>query len=221
MTDFALARKNMIDSQIATMGVIDHSLLDILGRVPRELFVPQGKQAMAYSDEDLPLGNGAFLMEPLIFARLVQAGAPQPGDSVLCIGDPTGYAASVLSELAGRVIALETARGQFESARRTWESLSCHNIEVAHGAADAGCPEQGLFSLIFIFGSAPAVPPALTAQLEPGRGRLLAVLRKPEAPCGQAVIMERLADGVVCSKMLFDAATPFVPELIPKQGFVF
>ena len=150
MMDYALARKNMIDSQIATMGVIDPVLLDVLGQVPRERFVPEDKRSLAYIDEDLALGDGGFLMEPMIFARMVQAAALKSGDSLLCVGDTSGYAAAVLSWLTARVTVRETAPGDLDRARAAWASLGYRNIAIeAAGGVQS-------YDVVFINGAVPA-----------------------------------------------------------------
>ncbi len=218
--DYNQARRNMVDSQIATMGVIDPVLLDILRTVPRERFVPQGKQDLAYIDEDLPLGGGAFLMEPLIFARMVQSAAPHHADTVLSVGDATGYPAAVLSKMAGAVVALESQAGAMDAARRVWDDMGCHNIEVARGTAERGCPEEGPYSLILVNGSMAEIPLDLIAQLKEG-GRLVGVLRKAGQTDGKGILATKLPNGQHSSKVLFDALTPYVPDMAARPGFSF
>ncbi len=219
-TDYTQARKNMIDCQIATMGVIDPVLLGVLGAMPRERFVPQEKQDRAYVDADLPLGNGRFLMEPLIFARLVQSAAPQADDVVLNIADMTGYSSAVLAGMAGRVVALETQERQFDAARRVWDELNCAAISVAKGTPEFGSPEEGPFSLILINGSVPEIPLALIMQLKEG-GRLLTVLRKAGQPDGKGMLVTKMHNGSHSSKVLFDAATPYAPDMTARPAFSF
>ncbi len=220
MIDFTQARKNMIDCQVATMGVVDPLLLDVLRAVPRERFVPDGKRDLAYIDEDLPLGQGSFLMEPLTFARLVQAAAPRPADSVLIVGDSTGYPAAVLARLVNKVVVAEAFHGQTADARPVWSELGDGNIFTAPGGPAQGCTEYAPYTLIFINGSVAAVPPSLLDQLAPN-GRLVTVLRKSEIQDGRAVLVEKLDNGTHSSKILFDAGTPFVTDLAPKRAFVF
>ncbi|NIQ96207.1 MAG: protein-L-isoaspartate O-methyltransferase, partial [Desulfuromonadales bacterium] len=81
--DFATARHNMVESQIRTNKVRNLSLLDALDEVPREKFLPPERRAIAYNDEDLPLGEGRFLMEPMVLSRLIQAAEVAEGDLVL------------------------------------------------------------------------------------------------------------------------------------------
>ena len=97
--DFAERRRNMVEGQLRTNKVIDERLIAAMSSVPREKFVPAKLAGVAYVDEDLALGGGKFLMEPMVFARLVQALDLEPGKRVLVVGDFTGYAATVLKEM--------------------------------------------------------------------------------------------------------------------------
>ena len=81
MTDFALARRNMIDGQLRPNKVTNTALLAAIGELPREKFLPEAAQSVAYADEDVPLGGGRYLMEPMVLARLIQTLQPQPGDT--------------------------------------------------------------------------------------------------------------------------------------------
>lgn len=112
MTEYAVARINMVDSQIYPAGVVSAPVLNAFRTVPREKFVPENLRGRVYADEDLPLGDGMFLMEPSILARMIEAADIQSDDVVLNIGDPTGYSSAVLSELARLVMTHDNVAGQ-------------------------------------------------------------------------------------------------------------
>src|SRR5688572_3721790 len=126
--NYAQSRINMVDSQIHTGGVVDEAILEAYRSVPRELFVRPGQEGIAYNDEDLPLGGGRYLMEPLIHARLMQAVLPRPVDTVLDIGGATGYSAAVLARLAGSVTALECSSELLAHAWDKWRAMGTRNI---------------------------------------------------------------------------------------------
>ena len=125
MTDFAEARRTMVDRQIRTVDVTDADILDAIGGVPRELFVPPELRSLAYTDADLPIiqakpGEGRrFLVEPAILARLIQLAEVGRDDIVLDIGCATGYSSAVLSLLSNSVVALETDPDLAGSATET------------------------------------------------------------------------------------------------------
>src|SRR3954463_10289763 len=107
MTDFAHARRTMVDNQLRTSGITDHRLLGAMGEVPRERFVPAARQTLEYIDEAKPLSATRKLGPPAPFARLVQLAAIQHSDRVLDVGCGTGYSAAVLGHLASEVVAVE------------------------------------------------------------------------------------------------------------------
>src|SRR3712207_4855062 len=100
MSDYETARRNMVENQLRPSQIFDTRLLDAMGSLPRELFVPKPLRGVAYADEDIPLAGGAFLVEPLALAKLIQAADIRSEDVVLVVGDSTGYAGAVVSRLA-------------------------------------------------------------------------------------------------------------------------
>ena len=120
--DYETARRNMVESQIRTNKVTHAALLAALAAVPRERFVPAERAHAAYVDEDIPLAAGRYLMEPMIFARLVQEAEATPTDNALLVGSATGYGAAVMAPLVRSVVALEcdpalAAKGREQFAR--------------------------------------------------------------------------------------------------------
>lgn len=218
--NFDAARQNMVDSQIYTMGVIDQPVLDAYRTIPRERFVLPGQEGIAYCDEDLPLGGGRFLMEPLVHARMVQAAKPRPDDVVLDIGTGTGYSAAIFSSLVTTVVATESHAALLKQAEAAWNSLSLCNIAGFESALDKGAPENAPYSLVFLGGSVAFVPERVLAQVAIG-GRLITVLTEEGSKVGKATLIERMGQDQYSSRTLFDAATPYLPGLEPRRQFVF
>jgi len=108
MTDFALARRNMVDGQLRPNRVTNSQLLAVIGALPREKFLVDGLRSVAYSDEDVPLGNGRFLMEPMVLARLIQTLQPRETDRALVVASGRGYGAALLARLVKSVVAVES-----------------------------------------------------------------------------------------------------------------
>jgi protein-L-isoaspartate(D-aspartate) O-methyltransferase len=102
--DFAERRRNMVEGQLRTNKVIDDRLIAAMGKIAREAYVPARLAGIAYVDEDIPLGGGKYLMEPMVFARLVQGLALNPGDRVLIVGDFSGYASLVMFDAGTPVL---------------------------------------------------------------------------------------------------------------------
>src|SRR3981189_3775531 len=101
------ARAKMIESQLRPNRATDERVIEAFSRLRRELFVPEHLRGVAYLDEDLPLGRGRYLMEPMIGARLLQAMMPGAKETALVVGAGVGYEAAILALLTRSVIALE------------------------------------------------------------------------------------------------------------------
>lgn len=215
--DFAAARRNMIDSQLRPNKVTDQAVLDALAGVPRELFVPEALRGVAYVDEDIPLGNCRFLMEPMILARLLQMAAIRSSDSVLVVGAGIGYSAAVAGRLAQRVVAVEADHALAARAAALLKALGVANAAVVEGHPADGAPRWAPFEVILFDGSVGVVPPAIADQLAEG-GRLVAVVT--EAAVGRALLMTRAA-GVLSRRVAFDAAVPPLPGFEAAPAFVF
>ena len=217
MADFAAARQHMVDSQIRTNKVIGTALVAALSQTPRETFVPEAMRAVAYVDEDLACGNGRHLMEPMVFARLVQMLEIEDGDIVLDIGCGTGYSSAVLSRLASTVVAVESDAVLAQTAQANLAGLGIDNVVVVDGRLEAGYPDQAPYNAILLGGAVAELSSALTAQLADG-GRLCAIVR-PNGGVGRAVRANRIGE-IVSQRAVFDANTPMLPGFEAAKGFV-
>jgi protein-L-isoaspartate(D-aspartate) O-methyltransferase len=218
MADPAAQRLNMVESQLRTNKVTDPDVLRAMGELPRERFLPPAARPVAYVDEDLAVGGGRFLMEPMVMARLVQALAIAPGDAALEVGAGCGYGTALLARLAGRVVALECDPELAARARVALADAGPGEVELVEGPLEAGCHDRGPYDAILVSGAVGALPAALLDQLAEG-GRLAAVVAESGEP-GRAVLAVRRG-GAVSRRVLFDAATPPLPGFAPAPGFVF
>ncbi|WP_417520067.1 protein-L-isoaspartate O-methyltransferase family protein [Minwuia sp.] len=214
--DYAAARSAMVNSQLRPNKLLDEELADALGAVPRELFVPKELRGIAYVDEDIAIGNGRYLLEPLVLTRMLQAAEIEPDDMVLDVACVTGYAAAVMSSFSGTVVALESDPDLVATATQILADMDITNVAVIEGDLREGLADQGPYDVILIEGAVAEVPPALLDQLAEG-GRLVAVLR--DGDVGVANLFTR--KGAIGRRPLFDAATPMLPGFEKKKGFVF
>jgi protein-L-isoaspartate(D-aspartate) O-methyltransferase len=219
MTDFALARRNMIDGQLRPNRVTNGLLLAAIADLPRERFLPAGLQSVAYADDDVPLGGGRFLMEPMVLARLIQNLQPAAGDKALVIGSGRGYGAALLSRLVKTVVAVESDREMASSAEQTTRTLKIDNVQQVVGALEAGAPQAAPYELILIEGAVPEVPKTILDQLAEG-GRLATVITSASAALGVAHLVVK-DGGVASGRPIFDAGTPALPGLALPQRFAF
>jgi protein-L-isoaspartate(D-aspartate) O-methyltransferase len=212
------ARTHMIESQLRPNKVTDRRVLGAFASIRRELFVPEHLRQVAYIDEDLPLGGGRYLMEPMVAARLLQAAAVQGDDTALIVGAGTGYEAALTSVLARSVVALEEDP---EFARRARAALVEHaiaSVSVVEGPLPQGHRPRGPCDVILFGGAVSEVPIEISSQLAED-GRLVAIVR-PGDTIGRAVLVIR-AGGLLARRVIFDAATPWLPGFSPRPAFVF
>lgn len=217
--DFATARTMMVDSQIRPNKVTDKRVIAAMRALPREAFLPPALAARAYADEDVVLPGGRALMEPMVFARLLQTADIRAGERALVVGAGAGYGAAVLSACGAVVTALEEDSALIALARAC---LPAHapQVTLVTGPLAAGWPAGAPYDLVLIEGAVEEIPAALAAQVKPGEGRLLTVLRPP-GEIGRAVVAEPLAGGGLADRPVFDAATPVLPGMCRVAAFVF
>jgi protein-L-isoaspartate(D-aspartate) O-methyltransferase len=215
--DYAAARQNMIDSQIRTSKVTDSAVIAALAALPRELFVAESHRKLAYIDRPVPLGAGRRMMEPMYLARLLQVADLQPKAKALVVGAGTGYGAAIISKLAAKVVALESAPELAAKMRANLAGLGIGNVTVVEGDLAAGRPKEAPFDFILIDGAVEILPDALTAQLAEG-GMLATVVMKDSI--GQGVLIAK-ADGVLTRREIFDAETDVLPGFTRPQRFIF
>lgn len=220
MTDFAQARKNMVDCQIHTSGVLHAGLLTAFETVPREIFVPDALKGIAYFDEDVVIGKGRSLLEPLTLSKMLEAANLSEDDVVLDIGGATGYGAAILSTNVSTVIALESNEDYLKAAEKHWKELEACNVIGCHGKLKDGAADKGPYSLIIMHGAVPEIPQNIAAQLAPN-GRLLTIIKKPGSKIGQATLVQNLGESTFSSYTLFECGAEYIEGFAPKPTFSF
>jgi len=170
--DFAKLRDDMVDRQVAGRGVRSHPVLDAMRSVPRERFLPERLRDFAYEDGPLPIAEGQTISQPYIVALMTEAMALQGGEKVLEIGTGSGYAAAVLSRIAGDVYTVERISRLAEKAAAVLSDLGYRNVHVLHADGTLGWSDHAPFDAIVVTAGGPEVPESLKAQLKIG-GRLV------------------------------------------------
>jgi protein-L-isoaspartate(D-aspartate) O-methyltransferase len=218
MTDFDQCRRNMVENQLRPNKVTDRRVLAAMGAVPRERFIDEAHRGIAYVDEDIPLGDGRCLIEPMVLARLLQSAEIGPDDVVLDIGCGSGYTAAVCAKIAATVVAVESDPRLAAQATGLMEELEIDNVVVVEAPLATGYARQAPYDVIIFSGAVPDLPEEVLGQLAEG-GRLVAVTAE-ESTLGQAVLA-RECGGVVSRRVLFDASVPILPGCAKAPGFVF
>ncbi len=212
VAELAEARARMVDLQLRSRGIMDERVLAAMGRVPRELFVPDSVAHLAYEDGALPIGFGQTISQPFIVATICSLLGLSGSERVLDVGSGSGYQAAVLAELAAEVVSIERVPELGESAREALRRAGYANVEVRVGDGSLGLPERAPYDAIAVAAAAPVIPPALYEQLVEG-GRL--VLPRGGRWGQDLVLVERASGGPVERRSV---SCRFVP-LLGEEGF--
>lgn len=189
--NFERARFNMIEQQIRPGYVLDPDVLDVMGGLPRERFVPSAYRGLAYSDTRIPIGHGQTMMPPLVEGRLLQALQVGTDEHVLEIGTGSGFVTACLAHLGRNVTSVDIHEDFAATARDRLSAIGCDNVELATGDASVGWDGGRQFDAIAVTGSVPTVPDAFRRSLNTG-GRLFAIVGTPDQPIMEAVQITRV-----------------------------
>ncbi|HEV8463832.1 MAG TPA: protein-L-isoaspartate O-methyltransferase [Pseudolabrys sp.] len=217
MTEFATARRNMVEGQVRTADVTDLRILSAMLEIPRENFVPAAAAGLAYLDLDLAVGEAGSrrLLKPMVFAKLIHAADIKSSDRVLDVGCGTGYGAAVLARMASQVVALDQDSGLVQAARSALASQS--NVTVVSGPLAAGWPQGAPYDVVLFEGATEVAPQAFLSQLKDG-GRLVCILGS--GPGTRAMLYCRSGQELG-GRPVFDAGAAVLPGFARAATFAF
>ncbi len=168
-------RQAMVANDIKGRGVKDQKVLEVMGKIPRHLFVDENLRNRAYADYPLPIGEGQTISQPYVVALMTEALKLKSTDRVLEIGTGSGYQAAVLSELVKAAYTIEIRESLAEMASKRLKDLGYRNVKVKCADGYFGWEEYAPFDAIIITAAANHIPPPLIKQLKEG-GRLIVPL---------------------------------------------
>ena len=201
------ARDRLVE-RLKSEGIKDHRVLEVIGRLPRHLFIEEALASRAYEDTALPIGLGQTISQPWVVARMTEAliehGIP---DKVLEIGTGSGYQAAVLAALVKNVYTVERIEELLRNARRRFRKIGIENIRSRHDDGKLGWPEHAPFDAIMLTAAGETVDAALFDQLAPD-----GVLVAPVGAPGAQQLKRYRFDGKSCVGEPFGAVS-FVPLL--------
>jgi len=212
------ARYNMIEQQIRTWEVLDPKVLQLLNDVPRENFVPEAYQGLAFADIEIPLGFGQTMLSPKLEARIVQALNVQKTHEVLHIGTGSGYFTALLAQLAKHVVSLEINAELSATAAYKLSQNNIHNVTIELADGVTGNPASQPFDLIVFTGSSPAEPANVRQQLNVG-GVMFIVLG--QAPVMHATLIQRISETGFKEDVLFETCIPELENATQATTFEF
>lgn len=220
MPNYNAARTHMVQSQLETNGVITRAIVEAFMSVPREYFVAGAEQAICYTDKEIDMGQGRFLLEPMVLAKMIEALAPEPSEQVLTIGGVSGYGAAVLAQIVTQVSDFEFDHSFDGLNQNAMDRLGYRNIIRIIGDLRQEKIGPTNYHAILIEGAMPEPPFELARLLHFG-GRLVGIVVPAGGRMGQAVMLEKSMDGHVSMRPLFDAYAPYIPLYVPLPRFSF
>lgn len=206
--NFEQARFNMVEQQIRPWEVLDQDVLDLLMTIKREEFVPAERRNLAFSEVEIPIGQGQVMLKPIIEGKILQAVQVKRSESVLEIGAGSGYFAALLAASAAQVTSVEIDAELVSLARTNLARYGqLGNVVVEHGDGMQGWAGRAPYDVIVLSGGVQEVPAALLAQLKPG-GRLFAFVG--DAQLMKARVMTQVAEGQYKIEDVFESLVPFL-----------
>jgi protein-L-isoaspartate(D-aspartate) O-methyltransferase len=212
------ARFNMVENQIRPWEVLDQQVLDLLYVVKREEFVPAAYRALAFSDLEIPIGQGEHMWQPKMEARVLQELAVTPADQVLEIGTGTGYFAALLAHRAQHVCSVEIHADLHASCEANLRRAGVANVALELGDGAGGWAKHAPYDIIVLTGSTPVLPQQFLQQMKIG-ARLFAVVGNP--PVMAARLITCTGEGVYNSIDLFETSVAPLVHALTGERFSF
>lgn len=212
------ARINMIKQQIQTWNVTDPEVLELLNKIPRDLFVGENFKALAFAEMDIPIGDGEVMLSPKLEARMIQALQPQSHEVVLEVGTGSGYFTALLARCARHVHSIEIHANLSKLAKDNLAKLHIRNITLEVGNAANGWATNAPYDVIVLTGSVPILPEQFKRQLKIG-GRILAIVG--DKPAMEMQLIERSSETHWSTKSLFETVVPPLLCVIQPSRFTF
>lgn len=216
MTDFAMRRTMMVDTQVRPSDVTKFPIIDAMLSVPREDYVPDAKREAAYVGENIALEGGRVVLEPRTLAKMLEALDIQPDELVLDLGCGLGYSAAVAARLADFVVAVEEDEAMAAEAQANLSEHGADNVAVIAGPLADGNAKNGPYDVVLIQGAVEVVPSKITDQLKDG-GRICCIFA--EGMLGTVKVGYKI-DGNVVWRHSFSAGAPLIDGFQKARDFV-
>lgn len=217
MTDFQAAREAMVDCQVRPSDVTKYPIIDALLRTPREIYVPEAKQAVAYVGEHIAVGEERVILDPRTFAKMLDAISIRSDELVLDVACGTGYSTAIISHLAEVVVALENNEAMAKQAGETLSEAGIDNAIVVNAALSAGAPKHGPYDVIVVEAAIQEFPDTLANQLKDG-GRVVAIIDDGEI--SQCKVGIKTGQKIAW-RAEFDATAPLLAGFEKPEAFSF
>ena len=212
------AHYNMIEQQVRPWDVLDSKILETLKQINRDAFVPEAYKKLAYADTAIPLGNGQYMLHPILVGRILQVLAIQPMDTILEIGTGSGYLTACLAHLGYHVTSIEIDEKLSQSAADRLEKNNQPNVSLISGDALQVLDKSKQYDVIILTASVKDIP-AIFKQAMAIDGRMFVVTG--EEPAMSARLITRISADQWSDRILFETSIKPLVNAEPEQSFVF
>ena len=224
MMNLEQARFNMVEQQIRSWDVVDQAVLDVLHELPREVYVPERFEQLAYADMQLPLGHDQVMLPPVLEGRLLQAMQLQPDDRVLEVGTGSGYLTACIAALSGSVVSIDLFPDFIDQAHKNLSAISyreqdlSERIELRQADVFADFNPGERFNAVIVTGAVEQVPGHFVDWLADAARMFIIVGTSPNM---QAQLLSRRGGGAVISEGLLETDVPLLVRDRPAKPFQF
>ena len=208
MSDFDIARENMIHNQLMANNVVDEHILEAFRVIPKEIFLPFDKKPKAYIDEDIELMNDRYLIEPRVMANIIKLSGVKKNHIIMYLACSTGYTSAVLSKLSKKVYGIDNKEDFLEEASVNIKKLNINNVHFINKNPIIGIKKK--FDIIYIFGGVENIPIGLFESLKNDGGCLVTVLYD-NTQIGKIHIVKKI-NGKISKTNFITAQTPVLKE---------
>ena len=163
--DLNLSRERMVKNQLIARGIKDERVLQVMGKIPRHLFIEDALYGEAYNDHPVPIGERQTISQPYIVALMTEALELKGSENALEIGTGSGYQTAILAGLCSRVYTIERIKSLLGNARKLLSQLGYDNILFKTFDGTLGWKEYAPFDAIMVTAGAPSLPTPLMDQL--------------------------------------------------------
>ena len=218
MSDFNIARKNMIQNQLMTNNITENNILKAFDSIPREIFLSYKNRPKAYFDEDIEIVNNRYLIEPRIIGNIIKLSKIKKDHTVMDLACSSGYTSAILSKLSKKVYGIDNKKRLIEQAIINVKKLNITNIEFVNKNPINGMKKK--FDIIFIFAGVQYIPSNLLDSLKNDGGSLITVFYDNNYN-GKIHIIKKI-NGIISRNNFFTAQTPIISEFQKlKKEFIF
>ena len=218
MDQYKYLREMMVKTQLEPNNIVDPKILEACSIVPREVFVPEQKRALAYTDSHMRIETDRYMLAPLLVAKILQAAEITPGDAVLIIGG-SGYIAALAGYLGATVFILESDHEYSRKTSKILTQIEEDSVIFVEGDMTKGWPAEAPYDLILFAGAISHLNESLADQMDNG-GRIIAPITQSDGRSGVVKLWEKWHHHIA-SRTLFEACAPFLPNFAPVAEFEF